>query len=416
MSKDLAHLLDRTEEELGRVVAQLEALAGYPREDIKLLLDVRRQTTEQLRSIGLDPSDTTAAELHGALMHQASKDNEHLSRALGVESTADDKLSESLVRAASAAGIEGWYLKKTQAKALLRQNPPKKLMKKLGYRSADSMLKRENISEVYAAAAFVESRRWQQDFWRSHRELHSTDFETRPVEYIAMPGHRWADSGYDTGLVTCLLPIGSVAVWPVPARLPAKALCLGVLLFEAAETTRLYSTVLKTEQLSPSFGIKILELMQPKMYSPLKLAGLSMEWDILHRHFSQSHENLPAFLDTHLTKREMGQHTAAEHMSALHPAFRRWLNRHTAVHLTKGRPVSLNLSDVVAAVLGRPYTLQAAGKAAWHELILRYMDSDGVKLHLLSQLDTAEERGETIRDNLKHNRKNPLAMIQAEFA
>jgi hypothetical protein len=43
-----------------------------------------------------------------------------------------------------------YSLKRNVAKELLRSHPPRRLMKQLSFRSVDSMLKRENVCELYA--------------------------------------------------------------------------------------------------------------------------------------------------------------------------------------------------------------------------------------------------------------------------
>lgn len=50
---------------------------------------------------------------------------------------------------------------------MLKLTPPRKVMRQLGYRSIDSMLKRESIYELYVAMRFVESQEWLQAFTKN---------------------------------------------------------------------------------------------------------------------------------------------------------------------------------------------------------------------------------------------------------
>ena len=75
-----------------------------------------------------------------------------------------------------------WAIKHSVAKKLLKQTPPKKVMKLLGYRSVDSMLKRENIDELFGSLRFVESDQWLIMFVKTYKKLQPQDFETRKIK------------------------------------------------------------------------------------------------------------------------------------------------------------------------------------------------------------------------------------------
>jgi hypothetical protein len=58
-------------------------------------------------------------------------------------------------------------------------------MKYLGYRSVDSLIKRQKISKVLILAELLESANWQKSFNRQVSKLEQTNFEARPIEITA---------------------------------------------------------------------------------------------------------------------------------------------------------------------------------------------------------------------------------------
>src|SRR2546423_1816593 len=68
---------------------------------------------------------------------------------------------------------------------------PKNVMKQLGYKSIDSLLKRENMGELFAALRFAESPTWLNKFIEGYSSLGSGDFETRQINVITISGKRW---------------------------------------------------------------------------------------------------------------------------------------------------------------------------------------------------------------------------------
>src|SRR3990167_7697712 len=88
MSKSLAKLLGKTERETSRVISKLEALTGYPSEDIRFHADTKNQLRAKIAEMGLDPADTTNQELYHAALSRFEKDAEAFRQSLGLASDA----------------------------------------------------------------------------------------------------------------------------------------------------------------------------------------------------------------------------------------------------------------------------------------------------------------------------------------
>ena len=68
MSKRLARLLDWPAAESAKIVNLLESAVGWPGLDISILQHTHQLTRQKITSLGLDPTDTTPAELHHGLL------------------------------------------------------------------------------------------------------------------------------------------------------------------------------------------------------------------------------------------------------------------------------------------------------------------------------------------------------------
>jgi hypothetical protein len=170
------------------MLMELEGKNGYPSHDARHIAENIQLLRAKLVDLNLDPDDTTAKELYHALLVKFEQD----SLAFDVENSFHSLDFEAKVAKAASIVMENislpqrWVLKSTAAKSLLRQHPPKKLMKEISYRSVGSMLKRENVGELFIAANIIESATWRKELHRQITKLDSTDFEMRALSIICI--------------------------------------------------------------------------------------------------------------------------------------------------------------------------------------------------------------------------------------
>ncbi|HMR73390.1 MAG TPA: hypothetical protein PKD68_05305, partial [Candidatus Saccharibacteria bacterium] len=67
MSKILRDLLDAEEPLFSQSLRQLERASGDQGRDARLIGDIAAKLAQATKKLGLDPADTTAAELYAAL-------------------------------------------------------------------------------------------------------------------------------------------------------------------------------------------------------------------------------------------------------------------------------------------------------------------------------------------------------------
>jgi hypothetical protein len=229
MSKALASLVGKADIEVSRIVARLEELSGWPSEDVRLVAEVKQTLNRKLAQLGLDPHDTTSEELYHALIARYAADTARIDRSLGLndESSLSErsKTAVSLVER-SVDKREVWVLKNTATKALLKQNPPKKLMKKLPYRSIDSMLKREDAASLFIGADLVESTAWHKKMDAKLVKLSTASYELKPLRLVSIQADKLADCQSPEGVIVNGA-VGAVALSPsLPVTAPVLTLAL----------------------------------------------------------------------------------------------------------------------------------------------------------------------------------------------
>jgi hypothetical protein len=188
MSRLIADLLGQPERLVGKTIMKLEAKNGYPSHDARHLAENIQQVRRKLADLSLDPDDTTAEELYHSLQARFQRDSqafdiENNFHSLDFESKAEK--AKHIIQSGTALP-QRWMLKTTAAKNILRRQPPKKLMKRLSYRSVESLLKRENTGRLFIEANAVESAAWRKQLSRSISRLDSTAFELREISIFVL--------------------------------------------------------------------------------------------------------------------------------------------------------------------------------------------------------------------------------------
>jgi hypothetical protein len=242
MSRRIAKVVDESERLVTKLVGELESKNGYPSHDVRHLAENIQKVRAKIADLGLDPDDTTAEELYHSLLVRFENNSRKFDEHMGVEG------SDANTKYAKAAEIltknlevpVQWALKPKAAKQLLKTNPPKKVMKSLGYRSVESMLKRRNIFEAYLAAQVLESKTWHKGLEKQVSKLDQTDFEMRPVKLLALSCAEWAET--ETEYYTVFdNSIGAAAIWPSEELNKTPLLTMALLLMEELPGSRIKS-------------------------------------------------------------------------------------------------------------------------------------------------------------------------------
>lgn len=399
MSKVLSALLGITDPLFHIGLQHLERAAHNPGVDVRLTADIIKNTHQKMRELGLDPQDTTGEELYHALLQLARKHDVFLAERMGVEQGAD--VSEVLADIKHTVDHlripkSVWALKSSAAKRLLKSNPPRKVMKQLGYRSIDSMLKRESVNELFAGIQLLETNNWQNSLHKKYQKLTPLDFESRPADFVLIDGTKWGDQAVEyvhdkRSNIVELREVGAIAIMPLPLQntLGVSLTVLPLLLHHLHEL-RSFSTYIKHQQMSADFGGLFSRTLRDGADTPVLMAGHKVLWQAIHRHFGQN-GTLHEVFGPNVQAEDMYWYRAEEVLYHLEPALHFWYHSDYVAVQADGHIISFNLMDVAVSLMNSlPYghqSLHYMRNSLQAELNGRYLQEKTLENQVVKQLE-----------------------------
>lgn len=404
MTKILAQLLRAKEPLFGLSLRQLENVSGRHNRDIALEQDIAARLRAVIVALGLDPQDTTGVELYHALITRLHYDNVALlnqnspsspptHRPRKPHSHALDLLQQRFNQQ------RAWVMKRSVAKQLVKQKPPKKAMKILGYRSVESMLKREPIGDIFAVMKLVEDETWQHEFILSYETLQPHDFEQREIEWITIPSKLRKHEAYhhdDNRVPTMSMrELGTSVILPSQKYDESTYGLLNYIangLRDCAEI-RMYSVYWKLQQVHRHFGKKLVSSVRDDVPLGEIMSGHTIKWRVAHRYFSSKEQNSyhVELFEPHIQPDDMAWRRVEEQLSTICPRFSFWQGHDYIAMLTDGGAVSCNFLDVLENVtMDNPFELRFSDHfrdSLWNELYVRYMGASIIKEQVIRHLD-----------------------------
>jgi len=408
MSRILSELLGASEPLLKHDISRLESASGNNSVDVRLTAEIIGKVQIKTRELGLDPSDSTASEVYYALMNLIKLHDGFLAKKIGVDPDASAPRQLQKIRdAAFLVDIPrtAWVLKHSSAKRLLKSQPPKQAMKHLGYKSLDSMLKREPIPELFAAVKLFEAESWYEDFIASYKHLQPADFEIRKVEIKIPESKKWQTAAEkfvakNRHNILAVRELGAIIILPV--ELPKKSaltITLLSLVLHHINEIRMYSAFYKLHQMRPNFGQVLASSLLNDTDNHVSMAGHRVHWRVVNRHFGNSLSH-PEVFEPHVVADDLAWRKAEEILYKIEPALYFWHELDYVAGFEGSLPVSFNLLDVAINTINDiSYEQRTYGHfqdALWNELFLRYLGQPALENHVLKQLDYESSTPEMI--------------------
>lgn len=402
MSKLLSELLGAKEPLFTLALQQLEKESGNEAADIRLTAEIVGKVRIKTQELGLDPDDTEGKELYFALLNLIDKQEKHLVKQIGGKpSDTPEELMPLMIKAWDAVKTPKscWVIKNSVAKQMLKKMPPKAIMKHLGYRSVDSMLKRENLAEIYGALRFAEDPAWLNKFITLYKKLEPSDFETRQIKIVQMPAERWGELTKEfvhkkKHNITHLKELGVILMLPVSpdAHLRGITIFTLPLLFHYLNEIRLYSAFFKLKQVQPKFGEIIVETLIADPGKAAIMAGQHVHWRVIQRYFGKfEKESHPEIFEPHVQPEDLHWRRAEELLYEVDPELEFWRDLDFVGVMHDKRPLTLNLLDIAASYVNQlPYEERAIyhfRESLWNEVFVRYMGQANLEQQVLEQLD-----------------------------
>lgn len=241
MNNRIISLLGETGRSITKVLKELEASNGYPSHDVRFYADTHQQVRKKIMQLSLDADDTTGEELYHALLVRFAKDARLFEKRYGNLDNFNDKASGAAgIISACTSMPQHWALRSSVARKILKDHPPKQMMKIFGYRSVDSMLKRENVAKVFLAAKNTESANWHNILNRTISKLDQTNFELRQLKIIVLPQAELAEIYSDSDIVVAD-EVAALGLWPTDENSQAPLLSMVLTLNETIDNLTYHS-------------------------------------------------------------------------------------------------------------------------------------------------------------------------------
>lgn len=400
MSRLIADILQSPEPHFSHTLREWELKAGQPGHDSRLISDVAVRRRKALRSLGLDEVDTTGQELYYALRHKAAEANTLFEKKIGVNDQASPRVvMERIIAFVDQLAINRdiWVVKHAAIKATLKKNPPKRLLKTLGLRSIDSVLKRSNACELLALAHQIESTEWTKRLHKQYRSLHPTDFQTTKSSLYLLEDKKaqklyrggYARSkliipNYETGTILLLVP---------GRRFAHDTLVLTLAILQALYDVRVYSAYFRYTSVRPDFNQAFLAAMQSGL--PGGLYKNKIGWRVLQRHFTMQPESFDSVEQPHFQYDDIKLEYPLDVLVPLLDVDFDWQDSAGVFLVAPDEaPVSMHLMDVlfnasndVPFDAGRTAHLRSS---MWEDLALRYLEHAAIREATLATLDALE--------------------------
>lgn len=399
MTRVLSELLGAEQPGFGMTIRQLEDATGKPSTDIRLTSEISQRAQQKLRTLHLDPHDTTGKELYQALLGRFHNDEKLARDTLGISSEAEptEVHNAAIKFVQSHIGKRSVFaIKNSVAKKLLKKVPPKKAMKQLGYRSLDSMLKHESIPHLYVAAYLYETLSWRKKFLEQYNTLQPRDFELRTVDISVPQSKRWdlvarsvAAQQYP---ISVFKELGAVVVSAHHNR-TVSILADILLVSNALNDIQSATSFLKLQQMKPEFGNFVRTIAENEPVTRAKLMNRIVPWRVVHQYYARfSSAYNPLIFEPHIQPEDLRWLHPESLLEKIHPAFNFWYDTRYTAFAQQVDKVSFNILDVARdAIANLPFaerSSQALKLSLWQELMIRYLDQSNVEQAIAGDLAT----------------------------
>ena len=264
---------------LKELFEKLEKITKKRNVALKICKENKIKIFQTLKRLNLDPKNSSFDEILDALISKVESDDYLLRKFFNFPKFSSVLSWKKIIRKIKNFKIlknlnvfEGYFLKEKVIKQILKKAPPRNIMKVLGYKNVDLLLKNENLLEVLSALRFVEGREWMNNvFLEEYQKIDRFDFEKREVKIIAL-SRKWQklaktfiEKKYHN--ISHLKEFGLIYIIPESQDLSGKFLrdfsLIFHYLFEISFYNKLFQNLFKKRNFAKQF-ISTLEGKDPK--------------------------------------------------------------------------------------------------------------------------------------------------------
>lgn len=399
MSK-LAQLLLAKEPLFSESIKELEQRSGHTGADVQLLAELATRSAAVITELGLT-TDSSPQDVFAALMARIKSDNMRLAEVVG---TSDAEtlatLIPLLVKTVRKASIprQCYALKTSVARQLLKDLPPEAIMQRLGYDKVSTMLRHEDVEELFVALRFAETPEWLNKFNASYKAMMADDFEERDIKIVVFDAKKWGDVAEHfvskkLHNLTHSKEMGVVGIVPTasPTMKGAPLKILSMLLHYHNEI-RLYSAYFKLISAKKNFG----EVLGKTLIAGTPKISIHndqhVHWRVIQRYFAKlGDESHPEVFEPHVQPEDLHWRSAEESLYTIDPLLKFWQGLDYMGTQLNGEIISFNLIDNAFGysndVRFEDRYMYHFRESLWNEVFARYMGSDMLRQQILERLD-----------------------------
>ena len=189
MSAYLANLLSKETTSFKKFIDDIEFTTGHDKKDLKLASNIKIVANHKIKSLGLNPDDTTPSELYYALNNLLELHDRFIVKKIDTSygaplSVALNNISTIFNEPVNSQSV--FCIRSNVIRKILTKNQPLKTVALLGHRSFNSMLKLEDPKTVLSLAYYIESEEWKMIYIDLLKKLSINDFEYRNAKLIIL--------------------------------------------------------------------------------------------------------------------------------------------------------------------------------------------------------------------------------------
>jgi hypothetical protein len=191
----------------------------------------------------------------------------------------------------------GFFLKEAKAVEFLKNEPPREVMKYLGYESVDVMLAKEDLYEVMSALRFIEGNEWLNNvFFKQYGTLTPNDFEEREVKVKAL-SEKWVGAAEKFVRkkwhnISHLKELGVVFVIPIQLGISGEILRMLSLVFHYLHEVPFYSDMFRRiAEVPTTFAANFTSLLRGDVFDRHMPEGDKTFWLVVQRYLAKDDEH-----------------------------------------------------------------------------------------------------------------------------
>ena len=310
--RKIANILRTDKDNIRLLEEKLSAITGK-----KNVMDKIIEENEAIMRNRLDELDlgrqALAKEIYDALIGKIEADNHLLFEALDRPNIAEEISCNHVLKMAKeiAGSPKGFFLKREKAKELVRNQPPLKIIRSLGYQSVGELLEKEDIFGIFSALRFLEDPQWLNEvFFKQYEGLKPDDFEEREIilktldKKWAVAAESFVKKKYHN--ISHLKEMGVVFVVPIVLGISGELMRTFMLVLHYLNEIPFYSSLFrKFAADEKTFNQNIIFLLRGDTIDERPPVSGKSQWLILQRYLAKDDENDWRLFEPHLSPEAM---------------------------------------------------------------------------------------------------------------